>query len=215
DSFYKPLSPRGQQLAFENKYDFDCPDAFDFDLLVQVLQKSKDGFDSRSRPPNWSPIGLPNTDERGNQKAEIPVYSFEKHQRLDETNVMDPPQVLVLEGLSILYEPRVLALLNLKVGENTLHFLFILSLRSRVLTGGGGKIFADADAEVYLARRIRRDVIHRGRDVEGILAQWLRFVKPNYGLFVQNQRVRAGQFQLAEGSTYESTDLKRYNYTLG
>jgi uridine kinase len=36
-----------------------------------------------------------------------------------------------------------------------------------------------------LARRIRRDVKERGRDVDGILDQYLRFVKNSYDNFVQ------------------------------
>lgn len=36
-----------------------------------------------------------------------------------------------------------------------------------------------------LARRIRRDVAERGRDIQGILDQYLRYVKPAYDAFVQ------------------------------
>ena len=33
------------------------------------------------------------------------------------------------------------------------------------------KIFVDADADVRLARRIRRDMAERGRDLDGVLQQ--------------------------------------------
>jgi len=36
-----------------------------------------------------------------------------------------------------------------------------------------------------LARRIKRDVAQRGRTVDGILDQYLRFVKPSYDNFVR------------------------------
>ncbi|KAJ9109977.1 hypothetical protein QFC20_003177 [Naganishia adeliensis] len=47
------------------------------------------------------------------------------------------------------------------------------------------KVFVNADSDLMLARRIRRDVRERGRDVEGILDQYLRFVKRAYDNFIQ------------------------------
>lgn len=43
DSFYKSLNPEEHRLAHANQYDFDCPDAFDFDALVETLQDLKKG----------------------------------------------------------------------------------------------------------------------------------------------------------------------------
>ncbi|KAJ9102554.1 hypothetical protein QFC21_002955 [Naganishia friedmannii] len=47
------------------------------------------------------------------------------------------------------------------------------------------KVFVNADSDLMLARRIRRDTSERGRDVEGILNQYLRFVKRAYDNFIQ------------------------------
>jgi len=46
------------------------------------------------------------------------------------------------------------------------------------------KIYVDVDADVRLARRIRRDMESRGRDLDGILKQYERFVKPATEQFV-------------------------------
>ena len=46
------------------------------------------------------------------------------------------------------------------------------------------KVFVDADADVRLARRIKRDMESRGRDLGGILDQYERFVKPATEAFV-------------------------------
>ena len=43
DSFYKPLTPEQSRRAFKNEYDFDSPDAIDFDVLVDRLRDIKDG----------------------------------------------------------------------------------------------------------------------------------------------------------------------------
>ena len=65
--------------------------------------------------------------------AEIPLYSFEKHARLKGTTSIYSPHVLILEGIFALHDPRVLELLDMK-------------------------IFAEADADLCLARRSEWDV---------------------------------------------------------
>lgn len=140
DSFYKTLTPEQSKLAFANEYDFDSPDAIDFDILVDKLRDLKAG-----------------------KRAEIPVYSFAKHSRLDRTTSIYSPHVLVLEGIFALYDPRVLELLDMG-------------------------IYCEADADTCLSRRLVRDVRERGRDIEGIIKQWFGFVKPNFEKFVEPQR---------------------------
>jgi uridine kinase len=95
--------------------------------------------------------------------AEVPIYSFEKHARLNKTTTIYSPHVLILEGIFALHDQRVLDLLDLQ-------------------------IFAEADADLCLSRRLVRDVKERGRDIEGCIKQWFRFVKPNYYKYVAPQR---------------------------
>ncbi|KAI4123711.1 MAG: hypothetical protein LQ338_005129 [Usnochroma carphineum] len=143
DSFYKILTPEQHALAHRNEYDLDAPSAIDFDLMVERLRDLKQG-----------------------RRAEIPIYSFEEHQRQENTVSIYSPHVLILEGIFALYDQRVLDLLDVK-------------------------IFAEADADSCLARRILRDVKDRGRDIEGCIKQWLSFVKPNFQKYVQPQRDKA------------------------
>lgn len=51
------------------------------------------------------------------KRAEIPVYSFEKHARLDRTTDIYSPHVLILEGIFALYDPRVVELMDMKVNR--------------------------------------------------------------------------------------------------
>lgn len=74
DSFYKPLSRKESQLAFQNEYDFDAPSAWDWDLMVTKLKELKEG-----------------------RKVEIPKYSFVKHCRLEETATVYGANVIILE----------------------------------------------------------------------------------------------------------------------
>jgi hypothetical protein len=46
------------------------------------------------------------------------------------------------------------------------------------------KNFVDTDADIRLARRIRRDTVERGRDISSVLDQYGRFVKPAFDDFV-------------------------------
>lgn len=140
DSFYKPLTPEQSRLAFLNEYDFDSPDAIDFDMLILKLREIKEG-----------------------KKSEIPIYSFEKHNRMDETTTIYSPHVLILEGIFALHDSRVLDMLDLK-------------------------IYCEADADLCLSRRLVRDVRDRGRDIEGCIKQWFAWVKPNFTRFVEPQR---------------------------
>lgn len=47
------------------------------------------------------------------------------------------------------------------------------------------KIFVQCDSDLMLARRLRRDLVERGRDAAGVLDQYLRFVKPAFDNFIQ------------------------------
>ncbi|KIY01685.1 uncharacterized protein Z520_01822 [Fonsecaea multimorphosa CBS 102226] len=140
DSFYKSLTPEQNALAHRNEYDLDSPESIDFDLLVEKLIDLKHG-----------------------KRTDIPVYSFQQHQRLDKTVSIYSPHVVILEGILALNDPRVLDLLDMK-------------------------IFVEADPDLCLSRRIVRDVRERGRTIEGVIKQWFRYVKPVFQKYVDPQR---------------------------
>ena len=140
DAFYKSLTPEQNALAHQNEWDLDSPASIDFDLLVEKLKDLKLG-----------------------KRTDIPVYSFQQHQRLEKTVSLYSPHVVVLEGILALHDPRVLDLLDIK-------------------------IFVEADADVCMSRRIVRDVRERGRTIEGTIKQWFRYVKPVFHQYVEPQR---------------------------
>ncbi|TFK50123.1 armadillo/beta-catenin/plakoglobin [Heliocybe sulcata] len=93
------------------------------------------------------------------RQTNVPVYSFTEHQRLDETQYLYGAAIIIAEGIMALHDPALRAVYDLK-------------------------IFVQCDSDLMLARRIRRDVKERGRSVEGVLDQYLRYVKPAYDNFV-------------------------------
>ncbi|PIL35674.1 hypothetical protein GSI_02404 [Ganoderma sinense ZZ0214-1] len=137
DSFYKKHGPEDLKLAFQNRYDFDHPDAIDMPLFAACLADLKAG-----------------------RQSNIPIYSFKDHNRLDETKYLYGAAIIIVEGILALHDPDLRDLYDLK-------------------------IFVQCDSDLMLARRIRRDVTERGRSVDGILEQYLRYVKPAYDNFVQ------------------------------
>ncbi|KAJ3152085.1 Uridine-cytidine kinase-like 1 [Geranomyces michiganensis] len=132
DSFYKPLTPEQSAAARRNEYDFDHPDAFDYEALFQTLLNLKKGV-----------------------KVDVPIYDFSIHNRLDKSQTVYGANVVVFEGIFALYDKKVRDLMDLK-------------------------IFVDTDADVRLARRLKRDIAERGRDIKGVLQQYKTFVKPAF-----------------------------------
>ncbi|KAK2460331.1 hypothetical protein APHAL10511_007720 [Amanita phalloides] len=94
------------------------------------------------------------------KQSNIPVYSFAQHQRLAETKYLYGASIIIAEGIMALHDPSLRELYDLKV-------------------------FVQCDSDLMLARRIKRDVEQRGRTVDGVLDQYLRFVKPSYDNFVR------------------------------
>lgn len=93
------------------------------------------------------------------RQSNIPIYSFTEHQRLDETKYLYGASVIITEGILALHDKKLRDLYDLK-------------------------IFVQCDSDIMLARRIKRDVADRGRSVEGVLDQYLRYVKPSFDNFV-------------------------------
>jgi uridine kinase len=53
------------------------------------------------------------------------------------------------------------------------------------------KIFVDTDSDIRLARRLKRDISARGRDLEGVLKQYQKFVKPAFDYYILPSMVHA------------------------
>lgn len=47
------------------------------------------------------------------------------------------------------------------------------------------KLFVDTDSDIRLVRRLRRDITERGRDIEGVIKQYNKFVKPAFDQYIE------------------------------
>ncbi|XP_063351231.1 uridine-cytidine kinase-like 1 isoform X1 [Pelmatolapia mariae] len=96
DSFYKVLNKEEQELAAKNEYNFDHPDAFDFELLVNILRKLKKG-----------------------KSIKVPVYDFTTHSRRKEWKTVYGANVVIFEGILAFANKELLKLLDMKVFVDT------------------------------------------------------------------------------------------------
>jgi len=143
DSFYKVLNEEERRLAGQNEYNFDHPNAFDFDLLIETLQKLKEG-----------------------KRVEVPIYNFVTHSREKETNTMYGANVIICEGILLFANKQVLDMLDMK-------------------------IFIDTDSDIRLARRLKRDITERGRELVGVIKMYNKFVKSSFDYYIAPTVVHA------------------------
>jgi len=98
---------------------------------------------------------------RAGGSIQRPVYDFSTHtRRTDETIRVDAERVIIIEGILVLAEPELRELMDLR-------------------------IYVDTAADLRLMRRLRRDIIERGRTVDSVLTQYLRTVRPMHLQFVE------------------------------
>ena len=135
DSYYKDLS--ALSMEDRKKVNFDHPNAIDFALLCQHLKELKEG-----------------------RNILQPMYSFVAHNRIDETELTSPTNVLVVEGILILTDPNIRSLFDIKV-------------------------FVHADSDERLIRRLKRDIAERGRDLDEVLNRYQTTLKPMHQQFIE------------------------------
>lgn len=135
DSYYKDQS----DISFEErvKTNYDHPFAFDNELLISHLKDLLDG-----------------------KSIQKPIYDFENHNRKKETVQVEPKDIIVLEGILILYDEDLRNLMDIK-------------------------LFVDTDADVRVIRRILRDIKDRGRTLDSVVKQYMTTVRPAHMQFVE------------------------------
>lgn len=116
---------------------------------------------------------------REHQPVTLPIYHFPIHRRLPEVDVVSPRPVILIEGLFVLGDPAVRAQADLLV-------------------------FVEAESDLRLARRLRRDVIERGWNIEQVLTRYMRDVREGYRRFIRPSRAYANVILDGEGPVEDS-----------
>ena len=150
-SIMERLSQRPAMLGLDNFYhdfkhlpleerkhiNYDHPNAFDVNLLINELEKLKQGH-----------------------SATEPIYDYTIHGRSVKYNVIEPANVIIVEGILTLSFAQLREFLDVK-------------------------IFVDTDADVRFIRRLNRDIVERGRSPQSIVDQYLATVRPMHQEFVE------------------------------
>ena len=103
---------------------------------------------------------------KAGKTIECPVYDYSQHNRSSEIIKIEPRPIILVEGILLLADERIRSLLDIKV-------------------------YVEADADERILRRIVRDVEERGRDLKGIITQYLTTVKPMHYMYVEPTRALA------------------------
>lgn len=159
DSYYNDTS----LLSMEERrqINFDHPDAFDWPLLIQQVEDLRQG-----------------------KAIEQPTYSFLISNRLEETIHVEPCEVIVIEGIMALWNPRLRNLMDLK-------------------------IFVDADPDERLIRVMQRDTEERGRTPQMVIDRYLRVLKPMHQEFIEPTKRFADLIIPQGGENRQAIDIMR------
>jgi uridine kinase len=157
DSYYRDLAD--MPLDERHQANFDHPDSVDSNMMVNHLLRLKQG--------------LP---------AEMPLYDFKTHTRTTNIEIIEPKPVVIVEGILIFAEPRVLDLLDVRV-------------------------FVDTPDDVRLLRRLKRDHAERGRTYEHTMDQYMRTIRPMHFEFVEPSKRHADIIIPEGGQTGVSVEL--------
>jgi uridine kinase len=157
DSYYRNMSD--MPLDERRKANFDHPDSIDSDLLVNHLKRLK-----------------------GGESIAMPIYDFKTHTRGPKSQHIDPTAVIIVEGILLFAEPRVLDLLDVRV-------------------------FVDTPDDIRLCRRLKRDIAERGRKFEQSIEQYEKTVRPMHQQFVEPSKRYADLIIPEGGQTQVGIDV--------
>ena len=141
DSYYK--NHINLNFKERSKINFDHPNAIDFEFLLKNLK-----------------------DLKNNKKIKDPIYSYKNHKRLKKGNTVYPKDIIIVEGLHIFCDKRIVDLIDFK-------------------------IFLDIDEKTRLKRRIERDVIFRGRSKYEIEERFFSMCKPMHENYIDPSKKHA------------------------
>ncbi|MDC3413299.1 uridine kinase [Aquibacillus sp. 3ASR75-11] len=157
DYYYKNQDHLPYEERLETNYDH--PLAFDNDLLLRHIHDLL----------NQKPINKP-------------VYDYALHTRSNQVIKVEPKEVIILEGILILEDQRLLDLMDIKV-------------------------FVDTDADVRIIRRLMRDIKERGRSIDSVIDQYINVVRPMHLQFVEPTKRYADIIIPEGGENHVAIDL--------
>lgn len=103
---------------------------------------------------------------RKGETVEQPIYDFKIHNRLKKTIQIKPKKILILEGILIMCHAEIRSIIDLK-------------------------IFINANSKTRMERRIKRDIVERGRSRDEVLKRYIETLKPMHEKFIEPTKIYA------------------------
>lgn len=141
DDYYKDA--RDKSLEERRKINFDHPDSIDITLLIEHIEALKQG-----------------------KSINKPIYDFVYSVRSEETELVEPSDVLIIEGIMIFAYPELINQFDMK-------------------------IYVDTPDDIRFIRRLKRDIEDRGRTIQSVVNQYLTTVRPMHHTFVEPSKRHA------------------------
>jgi uridine kinase len=135
DAYYK----NRDDLSLEERalLNYDHPNSLETNLLIKHIKQLL----------KWEAV-------------QVPVYDFTQHRRTEETVLVEPSPIILVDGILIFTRRKLRDLMDIKV-------------------------FVDTDSDVRFIRRLRRDIDERGRSLNSVVTQYLETVRPMHIKFVE------------------------------
>lgn len=135
DAYYRDRSDL--PLEERAKLNYDHPDSLETKLLVRHIKDLLQGI-----------------------PVDVPVYDFTAHRRTEETVIVEPSPIILVDGILIFTKRRLRDLMDIKV-------------------------YVDTDSDVRFIRRLHRDITERGRSLDSVVEQYMSTVRPMHLKFVE------------------------------
>lgn len=119
---------------------------------------------------------------KAGRTVQIPVYDYAAFIRTDKVRETPPTKVILVEGILMLSEAALCDLFDIKV-------------------------FVDTDPDIRIIRRIRRDLVERGRTFDSVVSQYMNTVKPMHERYVEPSKKNADIIVLGGGENPTALDL--------
>jgi len=135
DAFYHDFSH--MTLKEREKINFDHPSSIDYELLLKKIKLLSD-----------------------KRKVLVPQYDYSKHLRKNNQCAINPADIIIVEGIFVLYFKAIRALLEVK-------------------------IYLHTPTQLRFQRRLERDKLNRGRSLQSIEKQYREFVQPMHKKYIE------------------------------
>lgn len=116
------------------------------------------------------------------KSVQQPIYNYHTHSRSEDTITVEPAAIVLVEGILVLEDQKLRDRMNIKV-------------------------YVDTDADERFIRRLKRDLIERGRSIDSVIEQYLGSVRPMHLQFIEPTKRYADVIVPEGGANHVAIDL--------